>query len=41
MARAMLKRRIDDEFSVETPGGRINLVILDVTYTEPQDAENS
>ena len=28
MARALLKRRIDDEISVETPGGNVRLVIL-------------
>jgi len=35
MARALLKRRVDDEIAVATPGGRVNLVILGVSYTEP------
>ncbi len=34
MARALLKRRVDDEITVTTPGGRVNLVILEVSYTE-------
>lgn len=36
MARALLKRRIDDEISVETPRGPIGLVILEITYREPR-----
>ena len=35
MARALLKRRVDDEVTVTTPGGRVDLVILAVSYTEP------
>jgi transcription elongation factor GreB len=35
MARALLRRRIDDEISVDTPAGRVELVILDVRYTVP------
>ena len=35
MARALLKRRVDDEVSVDTPGGRVELAILDVCYHEP------
>jgi transcription elongation factor GreB len=35
MARALLKRRVDDEVTVTTPGGRVDLVILEVSYTEP------
>jgi len=35
MAGALLKRRVDDEISVETPRGRVELVILEVHYTEP------
>jgi len=35
MAGALLKRRVDDEISVETPRGRVELVILGVHYTEP------
>ncbi|MGB5613088.1 MAG: transcription elongation factor GreB [Sedimenticolaceae bacterium] len=33
MARALLKRRIDDEISVDTPGGNVRLVILQISYT--------
>jgi transcription elongation factor GreB len=32
MARALLKRRVDDEISVDTPGGRLDLLILAVSY---------
>jgi len=32
MARALLKRRVDDEVVVETPGGRTELLILKVRY---------
>jgi transcription elongation GreA/GreB family factor len=35
MARALLRRRADDEVAVETPGGRVELVILEVSYTDP------
>jgi transcription elongation factor GreB len=35
MARALLKRRVDNEITVDTPAGRIDLVILEVSYTEP------
>jgi transcription elongation factor GreB len=35
MARALLKRRVDDEITVAAPGGRVNLVIQRVSYTEP------
>ena len=35
MARALLKRRVDDEISVETPGGRADMVILAVRYSGP------
>ena len=33
MARALLKRRIDDEIAVDTPGGNVRLVILEISYT--------
>ena len=33
MASALLKRRIDDEISVDTPGGNVRLVILEISYT--------
>ncbi len=32
LARALLKKTVDDEVSVELPGGRRNLVVLDVSY---------
>lgn len=35
MSRALLKRRIDDEITVDTPNGRIELLILEVSYTDP------
>jgi transcription elongation factor GreB len=35
MARALLKKCIDDEISVETPKGIMNYFIVNVTYTAP------
>jgi transcription elongation factor GreB len=35
MARAALKRRIDDEFEVELPAGKFSFVIVDVSYSGP------
>jgi transcription elongation factor GreB len=35
MARALLKRQVDDEVGVDTPGGRIELVITAVSYSPP------
>ncbi len=32
LARALLKKRIDDEVSAELPGGRVGFVIIDVQY---------
>lgn len=32
LARALLKKRIDDEFEVELPSGRTGFVIVDVRY---------
>ena len=32
MARALLRRRVDDEVRVEAPGGRLELVIVSVQY---------
>ena len=32
MARALLKRQLDDEVGVDTPGGRLELVIVAVRY---------
>jgi transcription elongation factor GreB len=34
MARALLKKRRDDEFEAELPGGRAGFAILDVRYPE-------
>ncbi|WEN16763.1 transcription elongation factor GreB [Rhodanobacter sp. AS-Z3] len=34
MARALLKRRIDDEFGVELPGGPAEFAIVAVTYED-------
>ena len=36
MARALLKRRVDDEIRVDTPGGPVRMFILDVSYAEPE-----
>ena len=35
MARALLKRQIDDQVAVDTPGGRVELLIMEISYTEP------
>ena len=35
MARALLKRRIDEEVSVDTPAGRVELLIRSVSYRSP------
>jgi transcription elongation factor GreB len=32
LARALLKKRIDDEFEVELPGGSTGFVVVDVSY---------
>lgn len=37
MARALLKRHVDDEVRVETPTGTVELLILEVNYVEPPD----
>lgn len=34
MARALLKKRIDDEVEVETPNGKVAYLITEVRYTE-------
>jgi transcription elongation factor GreB len=34
MARALLKRRVDEEIRVETPGGLKELLIIDIAYRE-------
>lgn len=35
MARALLKKYIDDEVTVETPSGMVEYFIIDVRYTPP------
>lgn len=35
MARALLKRHADDAVTVDTPGGRVEMVVLEVSYREP------
>ena len=35
MAKALLNRHVDDEISVDTPAGRVELMILDVRYSGP------
>ena len=35
MARALLRRRVGDEIRVETPGGRVERLIVSVSYTAP------
>jgi transcription elongation factor GreB len=37
MARALLKRAIDDEVEVQTPQGERHYVIVDIHYDEPRD----
>lgn len=32
LARALLKKRVDDEFDVELPGGRTTFAVLSITY---------
>jgi transcription elongation factor GreB len=34
LARAVLKKRADDEFEAELPSGRTAFVIIDVSYTD-------
>lgn len=34
LARAALKKRIDDEFVAELPAGRITLIVIDVNYDD-------
>jgi transcription elongation factor GreB len=35
LARAALKKRVDDEFNAELPSGRTTFVIIDVSYADP------
>ena len=37
LARAALKRRADDEFDVELPGGRTRFVVMSVRYAAPME----
>jgi len=37
LARAALKKRVDDEFEAELPGGRRRFVVLSVSYEETGD----
>jgi transcription elongation factor GreB len=37
LARAALKRRADEEFEAELPGGRRSFVVLEVRYGAPLD----
>lgn len=37
MARALLKRRIDDGVQVQTPRGQVELIVVEVRYGEPPD----
>jgi len=39
MARALLKRRIDDEVRVDTPSARVELVIVAIRYTPPDGSD--
>jgi transcription elongation factor GreB len=32
MARAVMKKRLDDEFEAELPGGRTRFVVIGVEY---------
>jgi transcription elongation factor GreB len=32
LARAALKKRVDDEFEAELPGGRARFVVVSVSY---------
>jgi len=36
LARAALKRCVDDTFQVQLPAGRVEFIVLDVTYVEPE-----
>jgi transcription elongation factor GreB len=33
LARSMLKKRVDDEFQAELPGGKVGFVIVDISYS--------
>ena len=34
LARAMLKKRLDDEFEAPLPGGSVRYAIIDVAYPQ-------
>lgn len=38
MARALLKKNLDDEVSVSTPGGQVHFMVTDVSYGTPPAA---
>ncbi|HEX7368765.1 MAG TPA: transcription elongation factor GreB [Rhodanobacteraceae bacterium] len=38
LARAALKKRIDDEFDAELPAGKMRFVVVAVTYNDPTHA---
>ncbi|MCB1722621.1 MAG: transcription elongation factor GreB [Gammaproteobacteria bacterium] len=38
MARALLKRRVDDKVRVDTPRGSVDLLIVAVSYAPPTDS---
>jgi len=40
LARAALKKRIDDEFEADLPGGRRRFVVIEVRYEPPDGDEN-
>ena len=35
LARALMRKALDEEFSVELPGGPRSYVIVDIRYEEP------
>lgn len=35
LARALLKKRVDDEFETELPAGRVGFAVIDIDYTQP------
>jgi transcription elongation factor GreB len=37
LARAALRKRIDEEFEAELPGGKCQFVVVGVSYSEPAD----
>lgn len=41
MAKALLKRQVDEEFSVHTPGGEKQYCLLDVQYGKDEEAPDA